>query len=174
MKNQYDFTEGNILKQLVFFSGPIILANLLQTSYQVVASLWIGNLLGAKALGAVAISGAFIFTMLSFLIELNNAELTILSQQKGMENKLGLKRFLNAFVVILLLLSLVFSVVGYMLSESLLSSLGTPKELMPSAKGYLPINFIGVLFLFGYNFISTVLRALGDSKSPLKFVTIAV
>lgn len=174
MQKQYDFTDGNILKQLVFFSGPIILANLLQTSYQVVDSLWIGNLLGAKALGAVAISGAIIFTMLSFIIGLNNAALTILSQQKGMENKLGLKRFLNAFVVILLLLSLVFSVVGYMFSESLLSLLGTPKELMPLAKGYLQINFIGVLFLFGYNFISTVLRALGDSKSPLKFVTIAV
>ena len=50
MKNQYDFTEGNILKQLIFFSGPIILANLLQTSYQLVDSLWIGNLLGANAL----------------------------------------------------------------------------------------------------------------------------
>src|SRR5699024_10680452 len=98
MQKQYDFTEGNILKQLIFFSGPIILTNLLQTSYQVVDSLWIGNLLGADALGAVAISGAIIFTMLSFVIGLNNAALTILSQQKGKGNHEGLKSYLKQLI----------------------------------------------------------------------------
>src|SRR5699024_11946677 len=101
VRKQHDFTEGNILKQLIVFSGPIILANLLQTSYQVVDSLWIGNLLGAKALGAVAISGAIIFIVLSFVIGLNNAALTILSQQRGKGNVAGLKSFINDFVVIL-------------------------------------------------------------------------
>lgn len=174
MKNQYDFTEGNILKQLIFFSGPIILANLLQTSYQVVDSLWIGNLLGADALGAVAISGAIIFTMLSFVIGLNNAALTILSQQKGKGSQQGLKNYLNAFVVTLTILAILFSVFGYILSEQLLKLLGTPNTLFPLAMDYLRINFVGMLFLFGYNFISTVLRSIGDSKSPLKFVMIAV
>lgn len=174
MKKQYDFTEGNILKQLIFFSGPIILANLLQTSYQVVDSLWIGNLLGADALGAVAISGAIIFTMLSFVIGLNNAALTILSQQKGKGSQQGLKNYLNAFVVTLTILAILFSVSGYILSEQLLKLLGTPNTLFPLAMDYLRINFVGMLFLFGYNFISTVLRSIGDSKSPLKFVMIAV
>lgn len=174
MGKQYNFTKGNILKQLVFFSGPIMLANLLQTSYQMVDSLWIGNLLGAEALGAVTISGAIIFTMLSFVIGLNNAALTILSQQKGRDSKTGLKNYLNAFVVILTILAIIFSVAGYVLSEALLKLLGTPESLLPLAVGYLQINFIGMLFLFGYNFISTVLRSIGDSKSPLKFVMIAV
>ena len=174
MRRQYDFTEGNIFKQLIFYSGPIILTNLLQTSYQVVDSLWIGNLLGSDALGAVAISGAIIFTMLSFVIGLNNAALTILSQQKGKGSKEGLKRYLNAFVVTLAFLAILLSVLGYLLSEQLLQLLGTPSSLLPMANGYLRINFIGMLFLFGYNFISTVLRAIGDSKSPLTFVIIAV
>ena len=91
MQSQYDFTRGNIFKQLIFFSGPIILANMLQTSYQVVDSLWIGNLLGADALGAVAVSGVIVFTLLSFVIGLNNAALTILSQQKGRADEEGLK-----------------------------------------------------------------------------------
>jgi|SRR5699024_3038205 len=174
MVKQYDFTKGNIFKQLIFFSGPIILANLLQASYQIVDSLWIGNLLGASALGAVAVSSALIFTVLAFVIGLNNAALTILSQQKGKENEEGLERYLNAFVVILTFLALLFSVFGFIFSEVLLDLLGTPEELLPMAKSYLRINFIGMLFLFGYNFISTVLRAIGDSKSPLIFVTIAV
>lgn len=174
MKKQYDFTKGNIVKQLIYFSGPIILANVLQTSYQVVDSLWIGNLLGAKALGAVAISGAIIFTVLSFVIGVNNAALTILAQQKGRGSKADLRRYLNAFVVTLTILALLFSILGFVFAEQLLRVLGTPEDLMPLAKGYLQINFIGMLFLFGYNFISTVLRALGDSKSPLLFVLLAV
>lgn len=174
MAKQYDFTKGNIFKQLIMFSGPIILANLLQVSYQIVDSLWIGNLLGANALGAVAISSVIIFTVLAFVIGLNNAALTILSQQKGKDDEEGLTQYLNAFVVVLTVLAISFSVLGFLFSEQLLAILGTPEELLEMANAYLRINFIGMLFLFGYNFISTVLRAIGDSKSPLMFVSIAV
>lgn len=174
MQSQYDFTKGNIFKQLIFFSGPIILANMLQTSYQVVDSLWIGNLLGADALGAVAVSGVIVFTLLSFVIGLNNAALTILSQQKGRADEEGLKNYVNAFVVILLFLSIIMAIIGVIFAEQMLQLLRTPENLMPYATRYLQINFIGVLFLFGYNFISTILRAVGDSKSPLRFVFIAV
>ena len=171
---QHDFTQGNILKQLIAFSAPVMLTQLLQTSYQFVDSLWIGNLLGAEALGAVAISSTIIFTVLSFVIGMNNAALTILSQQKGKQNQEGLKRYLNAFVVILMSLSLMLGGFGFIFSEQLLTLMGTPDSLMGRANDYLEINFLGMLFLFGYNFISTVLRALGDSRTPLRFVTVAV
>src|SRR5690625_3383707 len=174
MSKQHDFTEGNIWRHLVVFSSPIIVTDLLQTSYQIVDSLWIGNLLGANALGAVAVSSALVFTVLSFVIGLNNAALTILSQQKGRDDEAGLKRYLNAFVVILSVMAIFLSVVGYFFSETLLNLLGTPSDLMAPAKTYLQINFVGMLFLFGYNFISTVLRAIGDSKTPLRFVMISV
>ncbi|GAB3048494.1 MATE family efflux transporter [Virgibacillus ainsalahensis] len=174
MAKQHDFTEGNILKQLMIFSGPIILTNLLQTSYQFADSLWVGNLLGANALGAVAVSGTIIFTVLSFVIGLNNAALTILSQQKGRDNEEGLRRYLNAFVVILTIMAVSLGTTGFLLAEQLLALLGTPEDMIQEAKAYLRINFLGILFLFGYNFISTVLRALGDSKTPLRFVLIAV
>jgi putative MATE family efflux protein len=174
MRKQHDFTEGNILKQLMVFSGPIMLTNLLQTSYQVVDSLWIGNLLGENALGAATVSSAIIFTVLSFVIGLNNAALAILSQQKGRDDAFGMKTYLNAFVVILAVMAILLSITGFFFTEALLNLLGTPEEMMTSAKSYLQINFIGMLFLFGYNFISTVLRALGDSKTPLRFVIIAV
>ena len=174
MSKQLDFTKGNIFKQIIIFSGPIMLTNLLQTSFQLVDSLWIGNLLGADALGAVAVSSAIIFTMLSFVIGINNATLTILSQQIGRKDEEGLKRFLNAFVVVLTTLAVTFTIAGYFLSEKMLRLLGTPEEILPLANSYLKITFIGILFLFGYNFISTVLRAIGDSKSPMRFVLIAV
>lgn len=174
MAKKYDFTKGSIGKSLFYFSGPILLANLLQTSYQFIDSLWVGNLLGANALGAVAISGSILFVVLSFIIGLNNAALTILSQQKGKQNEEGLKRYLNAFVVLMTCIALLLGVSGFIFAEVLLNLLGTPEAMLTDAAIYLRINFIGILLLFGYNFISTVLRSIGDSKTPLYFVTAAV
>ncbi|MFG6115290.1 MATE family efflux transporter [Halobacillus sp. MO56] len=174
MENQHNFTSGSIGRQLVVFSGPILLTNLLQVSYQFIDSMWVGNLLGGNALGAVAVASTVIFTMLSFIIGLNNATLTVLSQQKGKDDAEGLKRYLNAFVVVLLFISTVLGLLGFILAERVLLLLGTPEAMIPGAKAYLQINSIGIFFLMGYNFIGTVMRAIGDSKTPLRFVMVAV
>ncbi|MDL5612099.1 MATE family efflux transporter [Bacillus halotolerans] len=171
----YDFTKGNVLRQLILFSMPIMLGNALQVSFQFIDSLWIGNLLGAKALGAAAVSSTIVLTVLSFILGLNNATLTILSQQKGKDDEKGMASYINAFVVLLTGLSIGFgAAAGFFLSEPLLRLLQTPESMIPLAEIYLQIQFIGILFLFGYNFISTVLRALGDSKTPLRFIAFAV
>lgn len=171
---QTDFTTGNVLRQMITFSLPIMLTNLLQTSYQFIDTLWVGNLIGANALGAVAISSTVLFSVLALILGVNSATLTILSQQKGLGNEEGLKKYLNAFVVILFLMSFILGVAGYFLAEPLLRLLSTPDVMLQPAKSYLQINFIGILFLIGYNFIGTVLRAVGDSKTPLQFVLVAV
>src|SRR5690625_2064602 len=168
-----DFTRGSTLRQLVTFSAPIMAANLLQVSYQLVDSFWIGNLLGSHALGAVAISSVIAVTALSFVMGMNNAALAILSQQRGRGDAKGLRAYLNAFVVIMFLTALILGAAGYFNSHRLLKLMGTPAEIMPQAQIYLQVTFLGILFLFGYNFISTILRALGDSKTPLRFVTVA-
>lgn len=169
-----DFTTGPILKPLIIFSAPIMLANLLQTSFQIVDSLWVGNILGAEALGAVAIATTILVTILSFILGLNNAALTILSQQHGRKDDEGLKRYLNAFIVIMTVMSVVFAVTGYIFAESLLGIIGTPDAILDMTASYLQISLLGMFFLFGYNFINTVFRALGDSKTPLRIVFIAV
>ncbi|WP_028784845.1 MATE family efflux transporter [Thalassobacillus devorans] len=174
MKNHHNFTNGSIGRQLVAFSGPIMLTNLLQVSYQFIDSMWVGNLLGGNALGAVAVASTVIFTMLSFIIGLNNATLTVLSQQKGKDDTEGLKQYLNAFVVVLLFISTALGLLGFILAERILLLLGTPDAMIPGAKAYLQINSIGIFFLMGYNFIGTVMRAIGDSKTPLRFVMVAV
>ena len=123
-----------------------------------------GNLIGSDALGAVAISGTVIFTVLSFVIGLNNAALTILSQQKGKGSEEGLKRYLNAFVVMLSGMSIALGIFGFFMSESILRLLGTPDAMLEMAASYLQINFIGMLSSFGYNFIGTVFRSVGIRK----------
>lgn len=162
------------MKQLFTFAGPIMLTNLLQVSYQFIDSLWVGNLLGANALGAVTVSSTVLLTVLAFIIGINNTTLTVLSQQRGRGDAKGLKDYLNAFVVVLGLLSIFVGIIGLLFSRQIVIMLDTPAEMVDEAKAYLQVNFIGILFLMGYNFIGTVLRALGDSKTPLKFVFIAV
>ncbi|WP_202081676.1 MATE family efflux transporter [Caldalkalibacillus salinus] len=171
---QHDFTTGGIFKKMLIFSAPIMLTNMLQVSYQFADSLWVGNLLGANALGAVAISSTVVFTVLSFIIGLNNATLTVLSQQKGKDEEDGLRRYLNAFVVLLSFMSVVLATLGFLFSVHILRLLGTPEAMMSDANTYLRIIFVGMVFLVGYNFIGTVLRALGDSRTPLRFVLAAV
>ncbi|PAD35630.1 MATE family efflux transporter [Terribacillus saccharophilus] len=162
------------MKQLFTFAGPIMLTNLLQVSYQFIDSLWVGNLLGANALGAVTVSSTVLLTILAFIIGINNTTLTVLSQQRGRGDNQGLKAYLNAFVVVLGLLSIFVGIIGLLFSRQIVIMLHTPAEMVDEARTYLQVNFIGILFLMGYNFIGTVLRALGDSKTPLKFVLVAV
>lgn len=172
--SQHNFTQGNIWKQMIYFSVPLMLTNLLQVSYQFIDSLWVGNLIGANALGAVAVSSTVIFTVLSFILGVNSAALTILSQQKGRQDEEGLRRYLNAFAVILFMLAALLGAVGFFASESILRWLGTPPGIFEEAAVYLKIHFLGILFVFGCNFIGTVLRALGDSRTPLRIVFLAV
>lgn len=174
MNNTYDFTQGNITKQMIFFSLPIFFTNMLQTSYQFIDSLWVGNLLGSDALGAISLAAPVIFTVLSFIIGVNSATLTVLSQRKGSGDDEGLIESLNAFVVVLTVLSVTFGIIGFIFTDAILTFLGTPEDIFETTKLYLRINFLGILFLFGYNFIGTVLRALGDSKTPIRFVLAAV
>ncbi|UOQ87344.1 MATE family efflux transporter [Gracilibacillus salinarum] len=174
MSRHRDFTKGNIWMDLFYFSSPIMFAQLLQVSYQFVDSIWVGNLIGANALGAVNIAGTVIFTVLSFIIGINNTTLTVLSQQKGKGDEHGVARYVNAFVVTLTVLGIIMGTVGFIFAEPVLKLLDTPSSMLDSSVVYLQINAIGILFLVGYNFISTALRAVGDSKTPLKFVTVAV
>src|SRR5690625_837930 len=159
---------------MLWFAGPMFLSNVLQTSYQFVDSLWVGNLLGAHALAALSISTPIVFAILSFMIGINGTTLTILSQHRGQNDHDGILKSLNAFVVILGSLSIVLGLAGYMGTKPLLQWISTPPELLPMAQTYLQINFLGIIFLLGYNFIGTALRALGDSKTPLYFILTAV
>ncbi|WP_254901164.1 MATE family efflux transporter [Tuberibacillus sp. Marseille-P3662] len=174
MTQQFDFTHGNVGKKMAMFAVPILLTNILQTSYQFIDSLWVGNLLGTEALGALSMASPVIFTVLSFIIGVNSSTLTVLSQKKGESDDQGLKDALNSFVFVLAILAVSFGVLGIVFAEGLLRLLQTPESVLPMAAVYLRINFCGILFLFGYNFINTILRALGDSRTPIRFVFLAV
>ncbi|WP_210256035.1 MATE family efflux transporter [Chelativorans sp. Marseille-P2723] len=168
-----DFTVGPIPGKLFLFSLPILLANLLQAAMQLISGLWVGNLLGSEAFAAVTVATTVLAVVLAFVLGMNNAILTIFAQLRGAGDTYGIGAFLSAFTILLVILSALVGAGGYFLVEPLLALFNTPLSIIDAAKGYLQINFAGTLFLVGYNFIGTMLRAFGDSRTPLYFVLLA-
>ncbi len=168
-----DFTQGSISRQLYLFSLPILLTNFLQMLMPLVSSLWVGNLLGRTAFGAVIVGTTVMTLVLAFVIGMNNATLTIFAQLKGRNAQDEIRSYLSAFIVLLLVLALATGAAGYLFAEPLLILLNAPDSILGIATQYLRIAFLGVLFLVGYNFIGAVLRGFGDSKTQLYFVLVA-
>lgn len=168
-----DFTKGPIYQQLYLFSLPIVLTNFLQMLMPLTSSLWVGNLLGSAAFGAITISITVMTVVLAFVIGMNNATLTIFAQLKGRNEHHEIRSYLSAFIILLLALSLATAVSGYIFVKPLLHLLNAPEAILGITTRYLRISFLGILFLTGYNFIGTVLRAFGDSKTQLHFVLVA-
>src|SRR5690606_3563461 len=142
-----DFTVGPIPRKLALFSLPIMAANLLQGSMQLINGLWVGNLLGSEAFAAVTVATTLIFVVLAFVFGLNNATLTIFAQLRGAGDERGIDAYLGAFVILLAALSAVIGITGYLFAERLLVLLNTPSSILAEAKGYLRINFIATPFL---------------------------
>src|SRR5690606_37844242 len=94
-------------------------------------------------------------------------------QLRGKGDAGAIRAYLSTFVIMLLLLSVFIGVAGYGFADALLTLLNTPPAIFDQARIYLQITFGGTLLLVGYNFISTVLRAFGDSRTPLYFVLLA-
>lgn len=163
-----------IPKTLLFFSFPILLSNLLQASILLINALWVGNLLGSDAFAAVTVGTSVMVVTLSFVLGFNTAVLTIFGQLKGADDTQATQRYLSSFVIMLVLLSVLIGGAGYFYAEHILAWLNTPESIKGAASQFIKINFVGTLFLVGYNFIGTVLRAFGDSKTPLYFVFLAL
>lgn len=168
-----DFTQGSIARKLCLFSFPIMLTNLLQAATHLINSLWVGNLLGSTAFAAITVGTMVMTLVLAFVIGINNATLTIFAQLRGRSDPDAIYSYLSTFVIILLLLSLAIGTFGFVFADVILRLLNTPESIADTTKTYLRINFVGTFLLVGYNFIGTVLRAFGDSKTPFYFVLMA-
>jgi len=168
-----DFTEGSVPQKLLHFSLPILFSNLLQASLLLITGLWVGNLLGSAAFAAVTVGTTVMVVLLAFVMGVNNATLTVFAQLKGANNRAEISSYLSAFTILLTVLSLAIGLAGYFFTEPLLALLNTPASITNDAKQYLQIMFIGTLFLTGYNFIGSLLRAFGDSRTPMYFVLLA-
>lgn len=169
----HDFTEGSILPQLFVFGAPFILSNLLQTVYNLVDMVVVGQVLGSGGLSAVATGGEMLNMFTFVCMGLTTAGQVMIAQLVGKKNLEGLSRFIGTMFSALALAALGFSLVGIGLLEQLLRLQNVPAEAHDYARSYMLVCFTGLIFIYGYNTVSAVLRGMGDSKHPLLFIAIA-
>jgi len=165
-----DLSYGNEGKLIIRFAIPMLLGNIFQQLYNVVDSVVVGKFIGKEALAAVGTSAPIIFLLVAFMIGVTMGFTIVVSQYFGAKEIDNVKKTINTMYVFLFFTSLVVSLIGILLSEFIFRVIDLPPLIIPQAKLFLTIFFAGLIFLFGYNGTSAILRGLGDSKTPLYFL----
>lgn len=168
-----DFTEGRVGKLLIDFSIPLVAGNIFQNLYNVVDSVIVGNYLGKEALGAVGASFPIIFALISLVIGVGSGASTVVSQYFGARQYENVKKTIDTIFIFFLVTSIFITIIGIILSKPLFLLLNLPAEILPNAVTYLQIYLTGTFFFFGFSGISSILRGLGDAKTPLYFMIFA-
>ncbi len=168
-----DFTEGSILKKMLLFSIPFMISNGLQVLYSLVDMVVVGKFVGSFGLSAVSISSqAFLFlTMLC--VGFANGGQVYVAQLIGSGQRDKLNRTIGTLFTIVLSMGVVVMILGILFGRPFLTLLDTPPESYEMAWDYFFVCSIGMVFAYGYNMVSAVLRGMGDSRHPFIFVMIA-
>lgn len=168
-----DFTQGSIPRHLVTFAWPMLLGNLLQATYNTVDSIWVGRYIGSDALGAVSVSFPIIFALVALIMGITMATTTLVAQYRGAGDEASVRRTIANSLKLLFVLGLGVSVLGFCFRVRLLRLINTPEDIIAHASSYLGIFLAGLVGMFLYNTGGAILRGLGDSRTPLKFLAIA-
>ena len=168
-----DLTEGKVGRRILHFALPMLLGNVFQQLYNIVDSIIVGRFLGKEALAAVGASFPIIFTLIALIIGIGSGATVVISQYFGAKDIKKVKQTIDTIFIFLFFASLVISTVGIIFSESIFRLLQLPEDIMPQATSYLNIYMGGMLVFFGFNGTSSILRGLGDSKTPLYFLIIS-
>ena len=168
-----DFTQGNITSQLLIFAWPLFLSNLLQVVYNMVDMIVVGNVLGKVGLSAVSVGGD-VTNFLNFVaIGFAGAGQVLIARLIGAKQTDKIGKFVGTMSSFLFCCAAVLSVTALILQKHILTWMNTPAESFAGAMAYSSITMVGLVFIYGYNIVSAILRGMGDSKHPFIFISIA-
>ena len=168
-----NMTEGNILKLILVYSFPLLLGNLFQNLYNTVDSLVVGNFIGKTSLAAIGSTSSLIHLLVGFFNGFSTGGTIVVSQFFGAKDNEGIRKTVHTMVATTLIVGIILSGAGILLSPILLRMMRVPSEVTKEALTYLTIYFSGIIFLIFYNMATGILRAVGDSKNPLIFLIIS-
>ena len=168
-----DFTQGNITKQLVTFAFPLFLSNLLQVVYNMVDMIVVGHVLGKEGLSAVSVGGDVTHLLTFISMGFASAGQVLIARLIGgrQEEKIG--RFVGTMCGFLFSCALTLTVLGLVFQPAMLRLMNTPAESLAGAQSYATVSMAGLLFIYGYNIVSAILRGMGDSRHPFIFISLA-
>lgn len=168
-----DFIKGHIGLSIWQFTYPMLLGNIFQQLYNLSDSAIVGHFLGTNALSAVGASFPLIFALIALVLGVTTGTTVIIAQFYGANKPQDIKAAIDSLFIFLFLSALVLALAGYIFSYEIFILINVPIELIPMAQSYLHISLIGFVPLFGYNAVAGVLRGIGDSRSPLRFLMVA-
>lgn len=168
-----DMTKGSTYKLLISFMMPMLFGNLFQQLYNIVDSMIVGKFVGADALAAVGATGSINFLFFSLCNGLANGISIVIAQYFGAKKDKDVKNTIGNAMYIMIAGSALMTFLGLVLSRPVMELLNTPANIIDESVAYMRIICIGISFISLYNCVSAILRALGDSKSPLYFLILS-
>lgn len=173
MNFMQDMTKGSPFKLLLSFSIPLLIGSLFQQFYTMADSIIVGKFVGADALASIGACSSVIYLLFSLFLGLSAGIGIVISQYFGAGDGSTVRKGIACSVYILLAASILLTLIGLTLARPILTFLGTPEEIMQDAAVYFQITSGGIVAVAFYNGISSILRALGDSRTPLIFLALA-
>ena len=162
-------TEGPIVRGLLALAGPIVLANLFQTVYQLTDTFWVGRL-GVEAVAAVSLSFPVLFFLISVGGGLGIAGTILVAQYDGAGEAKRVNHVSAQTLLVSVAASIPLAVVGFTASRPVLRAMGAAPDVLPLATEYLQYSFAGLVFLFGYFVFQSLMRGVGDVRTPATIV----
>jgi putative MATE family efflux protein len=173
VKIENNLSRGSVLSKLVLFALPFLASNIVQSCYNVADMLIVGNFSGTESMSGVNIGGQVTFILTNTVIGLCIGATVLIGQYLGAGNRQALKRVTSTIITLLFIAGIVISLLMIVLREPILRIIRTPPESFAESNRYLTVTLTGLVFIFGYNALSAILRGMGNSKQPFYYVTIA-
>ena len=168
-----DMTTGSPMKLVLGFAVPLMFGNLFQQFYSMVDTIIVGRFLGTGPLAAVGSTGSVNFLIVGFCVGICSGFAIPVSQAFGSKDFKDLKRFVGNILWLAIAFSVVISALTVALCRPMLEWMDTPADIIDDAYNYIVVIFLGIPTIVLYNTLASLLRALGDSRSPVIFLVVA-
>lgn len=168
-----NLTEGSIFKNILVFSLPYLLSYFLQTLYGMADLFIAGQFNGADVISAVSIGSQLMHMFTVMIVGLAMGGTVLIGQAVGARDSKKTSKVVGNTIVLFIILSVVLTVFLVILCRVIVKAVSTPAESVDETVNYLRICFLGIPFIIAYNVIASIYRGMGDSKTPMYFVTIA-
>ena len=169
-----DLTKGYPAKVIMMFALPLMFGNIFQQFYNMADSKIVSTYVGTGALAAVGATAVITNTLIAFINGSTQGYSILIANSFGAKDMKRMRQFVAGTMVMTACITLILTLVGVLFIESILGLLNTPAEIMADATSYVKIVLIGIVFTSLYNMCANILRAVGDSKTPLYCLLIAV
>lgn len=168
-----DMTKGSPLKLFIYFTLPLLIGNVFQQLYSMVDTIIVGRFVGVNALAALGSCNSMFFLVNGLILGMTSGFAVLVSQKFGAKDEKGVRKAVASDITLTLILTAIITAIAVLIVNPLLDMMNTPSNIYSDAKTYITIIYAGIITQTGYNMSAGILRALGDSKTPLYFLILA-